>query len=74
MDKLYAKGITGKGIYISIVDSGINYKYPVLGGYFSPGYLVITGYDFIDGDADLINLYKGYGIYVTGIITARRNP
>ncbi|RYP74839.1 hypothetical protein DL771_002760 [Monosporascus sp. 5C6A] len=44
MDKLRAKGITGKGIRIGVVDSGIDYNHPVLGGCFGEGCIVSYGW------------------------------
>jgi subtilisin family serine protease len=50
VDKLHAEGTMGKGITIGIIDSGIDYTHPALGGKFGPGNKVIGGYDFV-GDA-----------------------
>ena len=43
-------GYTGQGIRVAIVDTGIDYNHPDLGGCFGPGCRVTTGYDFV-GDA-----------------------
>jgi minor extracellular serine protease Vpr len=43
-------GYTGAGIRVGIIDSGIDYDHPDLGGGFGPGYRVAYGYDFV-GDA-----------------------
>ncbi|EJF57652.1 subtilisin-like protease [Dichomitus squalens LYAD-421 SS1] len=50
VDKLHAQGISGKGIKIGIIDTGVDYTNPYLGGAFGPGHKVIGGYDFV-GDA-----------------------
>jgi subtilisin family serine protease len=50
VDKLHAEGYFGQGIRIGIIDSGIDYTHPSLGGAIGPGNKVIGGYDFV-GDA-----------------------
>src|SRR5437764_3272919 len=44
--------INGAGETIAVIDSGIDYLHPVLGGGFGPGHKVIAGYDFVDNDPD----------------------
>ena len=43
-------GLSGTGIKVGIIDTGIDYDHPDLGGGFGPGYKVAYGYDFV-GDA-----------------------
>ena len=43
-------GLTGKGVKVAIIDTGIDYDHPDLGGGFGPGYKVAYGYDLV-GDA-----------------------
>ncbi|KAJ3086944.1 hypothetical protein HDU96_004704, partial [Phlyctochytrium bullatum] len=43
-------GLTGKGVKVAVIDSGIAYDHPALGGGFGPGYKVAFGYDLV-GDA-----------------------
>ncbi|HYG60087.1 MAG TPA: S8 family serine peptidase, partial [Symbiobacteriaceae bacterium] len=43
-------GLTGKGIKVAIMDTGVDYDHPDLGGCFGPGCRVATGWDFV-GDA-----------------------
>lgn len=43
-------GFTGSGIRVAVMDTGIDYDHPDLGGCFGPGCRVFTGYDFV-GDA-----------------------
>jgi len=79
VDRLRTKGITGKGIRVAVIDTGIDYKHPALGGCFGPGCLVAYGTDFVgDGesavpDADPMDC-NGHGTHVAGIIAAQSNP
>ncbi|KAK7053257.1 hypothetical protein VNI00_003883 [Paramarasmius palmivorus] len=50
VDKLHAEGITGEGIRIAIIDTGVDYLHPALGGGFGPGFKVAGGYDFVGDD------------------------
>ena len=43
-------GYTGAGVRVAIMDTGIDYDHPDLGGCFGPGCRVETGWDFV-GDA-----------------------
>ncbi|KAJ3333375.1 hypothetical protein HDU76_008819 [Blyttiomyces sp. JEL0837] len=45
-----AAGFTGKGIKVAVIDTGVYYLHPALGGGFGPGYKVAYGYDLI-GDS-----------------------
>ncbi|KAG6305678.1 hypothetical protein E4U45_008487 [Claviceps purpurea] len=82
VDKLRAKGITGKGIKVAVIDSGIDYLHPALGGCYGKDCLVSFGHDFV-GDAyngtntpvpgeDPMDC-RGHGSHVAGIIAAQNN-
>ena len=43
-------GLTGAGVKVGIIDTGVDYDHPDLGGCFGPGCRVAVGYDFV-GDA-----------------------
>jgi len=43
-------GYTGAGVKVAVMDTGIDYDHPDLGGCFGPGCRVAMGYDFV-GDA-----------------------
>ncbi|KAF8928494.1 hypothetical protein BGZ47_001577 [Haplosporangium gracile] len=65
----------GKGIKIGIIDSGVDYHHPALGGCFGPGCKVAYGTDFVgdDGrspDDDPTTDCDGHGTHVAGIIAA----
>jgi len=66
-----AKGdpIDGKGMLIGIIDTGIDYTHPDLGGGFGPKYKVVGGYDFGDNDPDPMD-QEGHGTHVAGIAAA----
>ncbi len=61
--------ITGAGQTVAVIDSGIDYNNPLLGGGFGPGYKVEGGYDFVDGDNDPMDT-DGHGTAVAGVIAA----
>ncbi|KAG6106098.1 hypothetical protein E4U31_001031 [Claviceps sp. LM219 group G6] len=82
VDKLRAKGITGKGVRVAVVDTGIDYLHPALGGCYGKGCLVSFGHDFV-GDAyngfntpvpdeDPMDC-QGHGTHVAGIVAAQNN-
>ncbi len=67
-DSLRARlGLSGEGIVVSIIDTGVDYGHPALGGCFGPGCRVIGGYDFVNGDADPMDDH-GHGTHVAGIV------
>ncbi|KAI9147287.1 Minor extracellular protease vpr [Paramyrothecium foliicola] len=83
VDKLHRRGITGKGVKIAIVDDGIDYHHPALGGCFGEGCLVVGGYDLVGDfysddsapvpDDDPDDRCGGLGTNVAGIIAAGEN-
>ncbi|KAL8414015.1 hypothetical protein RB594_005301 [Gaeumannomyces avenae] len=84
VDRLLAEGLTGKGLRIGIVDTGVDYTHPALGGCFGPGCVVEYGADLVGDDynggntpvpdADPMDACVGHGTHVAGIIAARENP
>ncbi len=64
-----ATGVDGSGESIAIVDTGIDYTRPDLGGCFGPGCKVIGGTDFVNGDPDPMD-DQGHGTHVAGIAAA----
>ncbi|KAG0246052.1 peptidase S8/S53 domain-containing protein [Mortierella sp. GBAus27b] len=62
---------TGKGIRVAVIDSGVDYTHPALGGCFGrPECRVSVGYDYIDNDPDPMDDCNGHGTHVAGIIGA----
>ncbi|KAJ7072023.1 peptidase S8/S53 domain-containing protein [Mycena amicta] len=81
VDKLHALGITGKGVKVGILDTGLDYTHPFLGGAFGSGNKVAGGFDFVgdayDGSNDPVPDddpmdCAGHGTHVAGIVGA--NP
>lgn len=61
--------ITGKGVTIAQLDTGIDYNTPALGGGFGPGFKVKGGFDFVDNDADPFDTF-GHGTNTASLIAA----
>lgn len=74
--------VTGEGVKVAVLDTGIDYNHSVFGGGFGPGYQVVDGYDFVkcdnfnndyecdspkSEDADPMDDY-GHGTHCAGII------
>ncbi|MBI2803874.1 MAG: S8 family serine peptidase [Planctomycetes bacterium] len=58
---------SGQGYSVAILDTGIDYNHPDLGGGFGAGYRVVAGYDFVNNDADPMD-DNGHGTHLAGII------
>ncbi|KAF3074697.1 Minor extracellular protease vpr [Trichoderma lentiforme] len=83
IDKLRAKGFTGKGVKVAVIDTGIDYTHPALGGCFGAGCLVSFGTDLVGDNYSGFNTpvpdndpkdCAGHGSHVAGIIAAQENP
>ena len=57
----------GTGETVAVIDTGIDYTHPDLGGGFGDGFKVVGGYDFANGDDDPRD-DNGHGTHVAGII------
>ena len=66
-------GVDGTDMYVGVVDTGVDYTHPDLGGNGSgttfPTTKIPAGYDFGDNDSDPMDLY-GHGTHVSGIMAA----
>ncbi|KAF5509911.1 Methyltransferase fsa4 [Colletotrichum fructicola] len=78
VNRLHENGVFGEGAKVGVVDSGIQYSHPALGGGFGTGFKVAGGYDFVgDGnwpdlgekepDEDPLDIL-GHGTHVAGIV------
>ena len=61
--------VTGKGVVVAILDTGVDYTHPDLGGCKGFGCKVKGGYDFVNDDWDPMD-NDGHGTMVAGIIAA----
>ncbi len=59
----------GSGVVVAVIDSGIDYTHPALGGGIGPGKKVLGGYDFVNEDGDPMDDNR-HGTHVAGIIAA----
>ncbi|ODA79101.1 hypothetical protein RJ55_04692 [Drechmeria coniospora] len=69
VDKLHKEGYMGSGIKIAVVDTGVDYNHPALGGCFGPACKVATGDNFSnEGDkGDPLDCH-GHGTIVASIL------
>src|SRR5699024_2793151 len=61
--------ITGEGMTVAVIDTGVDYTHPDLGEGFGTDEKVIGGYDFVHNDNDPMD-DNGHGTHVAGIIAA----
>ena len=83
-------GLSGAGVQVAVMDTGIDYHHPDLGGCFGPGCRVAVGWDFVgdefnaDPTAPAYNPEPvpdddpddchGHGTHVSGIVGASGDP
>jgi len=63
------QSLTGTGITVAVIDTGVDYSHEDLGGCFGAGCKVESGYDFVENDEDPMDV-DGHGTHVAGIIAA----
>src|SRR3989344_5381313 len=59
----YGECLSGEGVTIGIIDTGVDYTHRDLGGCFGAGCKVIGGYDFVNEDSDPMDDH-GHGTHV----------
>ncbi|CAI7601213.1 unnamed protein product [Penicillium pancosmium] len=74
VDKLRQEGYLGTGIKVVVIDTGIDYTHPALGGCFGKGCLVEFGWNFLDNTTDPYEGHSGHGTHTSGLIAAQSNP
>ncbi len=75
-DDVQSLGVDGSGVDVCVLDTGIDYTHPALGGCFGPGCKVVMGYDFCNGpyctyanDTNPMD-ENGHGTHVAGIVAS----
>lgn len=69
-DRAWASfGTRGTGVTVAVVDSGIDYTHPALGGGIGAGFRIVGGHDFVNDDDDPWD-DNGHGTHVAGIVAA----
>jgi len=66
-DKVQANGITGKGVVVAVVDTGVNLKHP---GFAAGQVLAELGVSFVSGEADAED-GNGHGTHCSGTIASK---
>uniref|UniRef100_UPI001303A8FE S8 family serine peptidase n=1 Tax=Microbulbifer agarilyticus TaxID=260552 RepID=UPI001303A8FE len=61
--------VTGEGMTVAILDTGIDYTHPDLGGCFGDGCKVSAGWDFVNDDGDPMDDHS-HGTVVAGVVAA----
>src|SRR5687768_17234586 len=62
--------LTGAGVTVAVIDTGINYNLAPLGGGMGSARNVVGGFDFLDNDADPMDT-DGHGTAVAAALAAR---
>ena len=60
--------VQGTGMTVAVIDTGVDYNNPALGGGFGPNDKVIAGYDFGDNSADPLATGSQHGTAIAGLI------
>ncbi len=63
--------VDGSGMAAAVIDTGIDYNHPALGGGYGPGRPVEAGYDFAMRDSDPRAETWSHGTMVSGLLAGR---
>lgn len=70
IEHLHKRGIKGKGVRLAVIDTGVDYNHPALGGGFGPGKKISFGRSYVEGDDPKNPLATcitgGHGSHVAG--------
>jgi subtilisin len=69
---VHAAGNKALNVPVAIIDTGIDYKHPDLGGCLGASCKVAGGFDFVNSDADPLD-DEGHGTHVAGTVAALDN-
>lgn len=77
LSQAYTKGITGKGIKICVIDTGVDYTHPLLKGKIAPypyshSFIEDNNGNYIEDPSDYMD-YEGHGTHVAGIIVGQNS-
>lgn len=61
--------VTGEGVTVCVLDTGVDYTHPALGGCFGENCRVVGGHDFMNIDEDPMD-DNGHGTHVSGIVAS----
>lgn len=62
--------VDGTGMTVAVIDAGVNYNNPALGGGLGSGHKVVAGYDFADNSTDPMTSGIDHGTSVAGLIAS----
>jgi len=60
--------VDGTGMTVAVIDTGVDYNNPALGGGFGPNDKVIAGYDFADNTSNPLATTSQHGTAIAGLI------
>jgi subtilisin family serine protease len=60
--------VQGTGMSVAVIDTGVDFNNPALGGGFGPNNKVIAGFDFADNTANPIATASQHGTSIAGLI------
>jgi subtilisin family serine protease len=61
-------GVSGAGMTVAVIDTGVDYRNSAFGGTFGPGAKVIAGYNFATNTPDPMATTSQHGTAVAGLI------